>query len=115
MTPLNPTLESLHSPVSEIGLGDKTIITASSINVQYNVCAAKVERNSTIDVNHATRTVYRHRVQAAAQCELTRADGLIRWWVSVMQAINSAVRSSVKHLNSAKNTNETDLNNFKAR
>ncbi len=62
----------------------------SSINVRYNVYAPKAERNS------------------ASSLEQMH---------SVTQALNSAVRSSVKRLNSAMNTNDSnfDLNYFIAK
>ncbi len=67
----------------------------SSINVRYNVYAP----NRATHLNRATRTVYplgsKFKVpHGASSLEQTRA-------------LNSAVRSSVKCLNSAMNTNDS--------
>ncbi len=63
----------------------------SSINVRYNVYAPKAERNGVPHLNRAKRTVNplgsKFKVRGA----------------SSLEQINSAVRSSVKHLNSVMN------------
>ncbi len=65
-------------------------------------------------VKGATRTVYLlgsnfKRQQGAISLEQMRslADAFTRWWVWVTQLLNSAVRSSVKRLNSVMNTNDS--------
>ncbi len=60
--------------------------------------------------NGATQTIYplciKFKRQRSAS-SLDRADAFTRWWVSVPLALNSAVRSNVKRLNSVKNTNDS--------
>ncbi len=80
----------------------------SSINVRYNVYAPKAERNNATHLNRATRTVYpfgsKFKVPRGAS---SLEQNALEQMHSVTQALNSAVRSSVKHLNSAMNTNDS--------
>ncbi len=74
-----------------------------SINVRYNVYAPKAERNRATHLNRATRSVYRS--DQSSKCRAARAS--LAQMHSVTRALNSAVRSSVKRLNSAMNTNDS--------
>ncbi len=78
----------------------------SSINVRYNVYAPKAERNSATHLNRAARSVY--PLGSKSNCRAARAS--LEQMHSVTRALNRAVRSSVKRLNSAMNTNDSDLN-----
>ncbi len=74
----------------------------SSINVQY-VYAPKAERNRATHLNRATRTVY----PFGSKFKVPRGASSLEQMHSVTRALNSAVRSSVKHLKSAMNTNDS--------
>ncbi len=71
----------------------------SSINVRYNVYVPKAERGT--HLNRATRTVY----LLGSKFEVLR--GAARARISRVYSVTRAVRSSVKRLNSAKNTNDS--------
>ncbi len=72
----------------------------SSINVDINVYAPKAERNRAPHLNRAKRTVKPLGSNfKVLQLQLSRADAFTR----SREALNSAVRSSVKRLNSVMN------------
>ncbi len=70
----------------------------SSINVRYHVYAPKAERNSVTHLN--ARTVYPLGSKSNCRAVLASQEQMH----SVTRALNSAVRSSVKHLNSGMNS-----------
>ncbi len=77
----------------------------SSINVRYTVYTPKAERNSTTHLNRATRL---HNVYPlGSKFKLPRGVSSLEQMHSVTRALNSAVISNVKRLNSAMNTNDS--------